>query len=139
MGNIESQSIRELLSSCVLTGASLASRVLCCCVWLLKLKMLWLVSLVVVFALLTAPVGRPGICSFLFFVVIVDQFSVAVACELPKRRVFSAGAAPNISLSVGTAVDIKNSFDSVDFAAFALSISFILAGHSADHNICSPP
>jgi hypothetical protein len=53
--------------------------------------------------------------------------------------VFSAGAALNISLSVGTAVDIGNSFGSVDFAAFALSVSFVLAGYSADHNVCSPP
>jgi hypothetical protein len=98
-----------------------------------------LVSLVVVFTLLTAPVGRPGIYSFLFFVVIVDQFSVAVACELPERRVFSAGAAPNISLSVGTAVNIRNSFGSVDFTAFALTVSFILAGYSANYNIYSPP
>jgi hypothetical protein len=94
---------------------------------------------VVVFALLTAPVGRPGVCSFLFFVVIVDQFSVAVTCELPERRVFSVGAALNISLSVGTAVDIGNSFGSVDFAAFALSVSFVLAGYSADHDVCFPP
>jgi hypothetical protein len=35
-------------------------------------KILWLVFLVVVFALLTAPVSRPDICSFLFFMVIVD-------------------------------------------------------------------
>jgi hypothetical protein len=55
-------------------------------------------------------------------VVIVDQFSVAVACELPKRRVFSAGAALNISLSVGTAVDIGNSFGSVNLAVFARSV-----------------
>jgi hypothetical protein len=110
-----------------------------CCVWLLKLKILWLVSLVIVFALLTAPVGRPNVCSFLFFVVIVDQFSVAVTYELPKRRVFSAGTALNISLSVGTAVDIRNSFGSINFTAFALSVSFVLAGHSANHNICSPP
>jgi hypothetical protein len=101
--------------------------------------MLWLVSLVVVFALLTAPVGRPDICNFLFFIVIVNQFSVAVACELPKRRVFSTGTAPNISLSVGIAVNIRNSFDSVNFAAFALNISFILAGHFTNHNIYSPP
>jgi hypothetical protein len=101
--------------------------------------MLWLASLVVAFTLLTAPIGRPGICSFLFFVVVADQFSVAVACESPERRVFSAGAALNISLSVGTAVDIRNSFGSVNLAAFARSVSFILAGYSADHNVCSPP
>ena len=103
--------------------------------------MLWLASLVVVvFALLTAPIGRPGVCSFLFFVVTVDQFSVAVACESPERRVFSAaGAAPNLSLSVGTAVDIRNNFGSVNLAAFARSVSFTLAGHSADHDVCSPP
>jgi hypothetical protein len=53
--------------------------------------------------------------------------------------VFSADAALNISLSVGTAVDIGNSFGSINFAAFALSVSFILAGHSTDHNIYSPP
>jgi hypothetical protein len=122
MGNVESQSIREFLFDWVLAGASLAPRVLYCCVWLLKLKMLWLASLVVVFALLTAPVGRPGVCSFLFFVVTVDQFSVVVvACESPERRVFSTGAAPNISLSVGTAVDIGNSFGSVNLAVFARS------------------
>jgi hypothetical protein len=120
-------------------GALLAPRVLCCCVWLLKLKMLWLVSLVVVFALLTAPIGQPGICSFLFFVVTMDQFSVAVACESPERRVCSAGAAPTISLSVGTAVDIGNSLGSVNLAALARSVSFTLAGHSADHDVCSPP
>jgi hypothetical protein len=136
MGNIESQSIRELLSGWVFAGASLAPRVLCC-VWL-KLKILWLASLVVVFALLTAPIDRPGICNFLFFVVTVDQFSVAVACEPSERRVFSVGAAPNTSLNVGTAVDIGNSFGSVNLAALARSVSFTLAGHSADHDVCSP-
>jgi hypothetical protein len=101
--------------------------------------MLWLVSLVVVFTLLIAPVSRPGICSFLFFIVIVDQFSVAVAYELSKRRVFSINTALNISLSVGTAVNIRNNFGSVNFTAFALSISFILAGYSINYNIYSPP
>jgi hypothetical protein len=101
--------------------------------------MLWLASLVVVFTLLTAPVGRPGICSFLFFVVTVDQFSVVIiACESPERRVFSTSTALNISLSVGTAVNIRNSFGSVNLAVFARSISFTLAGHSADYNVCSP-
>src|SRR5450755_2132794 len=103
--------------------------------------MLWLASLVVVvFALLTAPIGRPGVCSFLFFIVIVDQFSVAVACESPERRVFSViGAALNISLSVGTAVDIRNNFGSVNLAAFARSVSFTLAGYSTNYNICFSP
>jgi hypothetical protein len=53
--------------------------------------------------------------------------------------VFSAGAALNISLSVGTAVNIGNSFGSVNFAAFALSVSFILAGHFTNHDVYSPP
>jgi hypothetical protein len=136
MGNIKAQSIRELLSSWILVGTSLIPRVFCC-VWLLKLKILWLASLIVVFALLTAQIGRPGICSFLFFMVIVDQFSVA--CESPERRVFSAGMALNTSLNVGTAVDIRNSFGSVNLAALARSFSFTLAGYSADHDICSPP
>src|SRR5450432_3842064 len=102
--------------------------------------MLWLASLIiVVFTLLTAPIGRSGIYSFLFFIVIIDQFSVAIAYESPERRVFSAaGTALNLSLSVGTAVNIKNNFGSVNLAAFARSISFTLAGHSADHNIYSP-
>jgi hypothetical protein len=94
---------------------------------------------VIVFALLTAPVSRPGICSFLFFIVIVDQFSVVITYELPERRVFSTSTALNISLSVGTAVNIKNSFGSINFTAFTLSVSFILAGHSANYNIYSPP
>jgi hypothetical protein len=68
-------------------------------------------------------------------VVIVDQFSVAITCELPKRRVFSTSTALNISLSVGTAVNIRNSFGSIDFTAFALSVSFILAGYSVNYNI----
>jgi hypothetical protein len=71
--------------------------------------------------------------------VIVDQFSVAVTCELPERRVFSADTALNISLSVRTAVNIRNSFGSVNFAAFALNVFFILVGHSTNYNICSPP
>jgi hypothetical protein len=101
--------------------------------------MLWLIFLVVVFALLTAPVSRPGICSFLFFVVIVDQFSiVTVACESPKKRVFSINTALNISLSVETAINIRNSFGSVNLAVFARSISFILAGYSTNYNIYSP-
>jgi hypothetical protein len=53
--------------------------------------------------------------------------------------VFSADTALNISLSVGTAVNIRNSFGSVNFAAFALNVFFILAGHSTNYNICSPP
>jgi hypothetical protein len=101
--------------------------------------MLWLASLVVVFTLLTAPIGRPGICSFLFFVVTVNQFSVAIAYESPRRRVFSADTALNISLNVETAVDIRNSFGSVDLAALARSVSFTLARHSAVHDVCSSP
>jgi hypothetical protein len=53
--------------------------------------------------------------------------------------VFSAGVAPNTSLNVGTAVNIGNSFGSVDLAALARSVSFTLAGYSIDYNICSPP
>jgi hypothetical protein len=37
--------------------------------------------------------------------------------------VFSAGVALNTSLNVGTAVDIGNSFGSVNLAAFARSVS----------------
>jgi hypothetical protein len=51
----------------------------------------------------------------------------------------SVGVAPNVSLSVVTAVDIGNSFASPSLAAFARSISFTLAGHSGDHDVCSPP
>jgi hypothetical protein len=68
--------------------------------------------------------------------VAVDQFSVA--CESPKRRVFSAGMTPNTSLNVGTAVNIRNNFGSVDLAALARSISFTLAGYSTNYNIYSP-
>jgi hypothetical protein len=53
--------------------------------------------------------------------IIVDQFSVAYAS--PEGRVFSASTALNTSLNVGTAVDIRNSFDSVNLAAFARSVS----------------
>jgi hypothetical protein len=73
-------------ASARLAGLSQAPRVLCG--WLVKLKMLWLASLLIVFALLAAPNGRPA--SFLFFVVTVDH---------PSSRVFSSDA-PNASLSV---------------------------------------
>jgi hypothetical protein len=53
--------------------------------------------------------------------------------------VFSTDTALNISLSVGTAVNIRNSFDSVNFTTFALNISFILVGYSTNYNIYSPP
>jgi hypothetical protein len=46
---------------------------------------------------------------------------------------------PNTSLNVGTAVNIRNSFGSVNLATLARSVSFTLAGHSADYNMCSPP
>jgi hypothetical protein len=52
--------------------------------------------------------------------------------------VFSTNTALNISLSVGTAVNIRNSFGSVNLAVFAQSVSFILAGYSTNHNMCSP-
>jgi hypothetical protein len=51
--------------------------------------MLWLASLLIVFALLAAPNGRPA--SFLFFVATVDH---------PSSRSSDADA-PNASLSVG--------------------------------------
>jgi hypothetical protein len=99
--------------------------------------MLWLASLLIIFALFTTPIGRPDACSFLFFVATVDQPSVA--CELPWGRVLSAGVPQNVSLSVGAMVEIGNSFGSARLAVFARSVSFILAGHSVDHDICSPP
>lgn len=67
----------------------------------------------------------------------IEPFSVA--CEPLERRMLSVGVAPNVSLSVVTAVDIGNSFASPSLAAFARSISFTLAGHSGDHDVCSPP
>jgi hypothetical protein len=50
-----------------------------------------------------------------FFVVIVDQFSIV--CESLERRVFFVGTALNTSLNIGTAVNIRNSFSSVNLAA----------------------
>jgi hypothetical protein len=90
--------------------------------------MLWLASLLIVFALLAAPNGRPA--SFLFFVATVDY---------PLSRVFSSDVdAPNTSLSVKGKAEIGNSLDSARLAVFARSISFALIGHSADHDIYSP-
>jgi hypothetical protein len=70
-------------------------------------------------------------------VVTVDSFSIA--CESPERRVFSIDVVLNTSHNVGTAVDIRNSFGSVDLAALARSVSFTLTGYSADYDRCSPP
>jgi hypothetical protein len=53
----------------VTSGVSLAPRVLWG--WLVKLKMLWPTSLLIVLALLTVPNGRPA--SFLFFEAAVDH------------------------------------------------------------------
>jgi hypothetical protein len=90
--------------------------------------MLWLASLLIVFALLVAPNGRP--VSFLFFVATVDH---------PLSRVFSSVVnAPNASLSVKGKAEIGNSLNNARLAVFARSISFALIGHSADHDICSP-
>jgi hypothetical protein len=90
--------------------------------------MLWLASLLIVFALLAAPNGRPA--SFLFFVATVDH---------PSSRVFSSDVdAPNASFSVGGKAEIGNSLDNARLAVFAQSISFALIGHSADHDVCSP-
>jgi hypothetical protein len=97
------------------------------CGWLVKLKMLWLASLLIVFALLAAPNGRPA--SFLFFMATVDY---------PSSRVFSFDA-PNASLSIGGKAKIRNSLNNVRLAVFARSISFALIRHSYDYDICSPP
>jgi hypothetical protein len=51
-------------------------------------------------------------------------------------RGLSSGA-PNTSLSVEGKAKIGNSLDSARLAVFTRSISFALAGHSADHNVCS--
>jgi hypothetical protein len=109
----------------IIVGASLAPRMLCD--WLVKLKMLWSASLLIVLALLTAPKGRPA--SFLFFIATVDHPS--------SRMLFSC--APHASLSVGGMAEIGNSLDSARLAAFARTISFTLAGHSPDYDICCPP
>jgi hypothetical protein len=55
----------------------------------------------------------------------------------PLSRGLSSGA-PNASLSVGSKAEIRNSLDSARLAVFARSISFALAGHSADYDVCSP-
>jgi hypothetical protein len=109
----------------MIVGASLAPRMLCD--WLVKLKMLWSASLLIVLALLTAPKGRPA--SFLFFVATVDH---------PSSRMLSS-CAPHASLSVGGMAEIGNSLDSARLAAFARTISFTLAGHSPDHDVYCPP
>ena len=95
--------------------------------WLVKLKMLWPASLLIVLALLTAPNGRPA--SFLFFGAAVDPPS--------SRRLSSC--APHASLKVGGVAEIGNSLDSARLAVFARAISLTLAGHSPDHDVCCPP
>jgi hypothetical protein len=119
------QSIRECSVGWVVLGVSLTPRVLCD--WLVKLKMLWLASLLIVFALLAAPNGRPA--SFLFFIAIVDHSS--------SRILFFC--APYASLSIEGIAEIGNSLNSARLAAFARTISFTLAGHSPDYNIYYPP
>jgi hypothetical protein len=89
--------------------------------------MLWFASLLIVFALLAAPNGRPA--SFLFFIATVDH---------PSSRVLFFYA-PYASLSVRGMAEIGNSLDSARLAAFARTISFTLAGHSPDHDVCCPP
>jgi hypothetical protein len=69
--------------------------------------MLWLASLLIVFALLAAPNRRPA--SFLFFVATVDHSS---------SRILSF-CAPHASLSVKGMAEIGNSLDSARLAAFA--------------------
>jgi hypothetical protein len=77
--------------------------------WLVKLKMLWLASLLIVFALLTAPNGRPT--SFLFFIATVNH---------PLSRVFSSDAdAPNASLNIRGKAEIRNSLNNARLAVFA--------------------
>jgi hypothetical protein len=66
--------------------------------------MLWLASLLIVFALLTAPNRRPA--SFLFFIVTVDY---------PLSRVFSFNA-PNAFLSVRDKAEIGNSLNNARLA-----------------------
>ena len=84
--------------------------------------MLWVASLLIVFVLLTAPTGRP---TFLFFAVTVDH---------SPSGVFSP-CVSHASLSIEAVAEIRKSVDSVCLAAFARSISFTLAGHSADHDV----
>jgi hypothetical protein len=106
-----------------------------------KLKVLYLAFLLITLALLAEPISRPKGCSFFFFAVTVVQPSVV--CELPARRMLSAGvgagAAPNVSLSVGTMVKIGNNFGNACLAVFARSVSLALAGHPVDHDAWSPP
>jgi hypothetical protein len=108
----------------IIVGASLAPRMLCD--WLVKLKMLWSASLLIVLALLTAPKGRPA--SFIFFMATVDH---------PSSRILSFYA-PHASLSIGGIAKIGNSLNSARLAAFARTISFTLAGHSSDYDIYCP-
>jgi hypothetical protein len=108
----------------VVAGASLASRMLCG--WLVKLKMLWPASLLIVLALLTAPNGRP--VSFLFFKVAIDYSSSYML----------SFCAPYASLKVEGVAEIGNSLNSARLAVFARPISLTLAGHSPDHDIYCP-
>jgi hypothetical protein len=89
--------------------------------------MLWLASLLIVFALLAAPNGRPA--SFLFFMATINH---------PLSRVFFFDA-PNASFSVRGKAEIGNSLNNARLAVFARSISFALIRHSCDYDICSSP
>jgi hypothetical protein len=89
--------------------------------------MLWLTSLLIVFALLAAPNRRSA--SFLFFIATVDY---------PLSYMLSSYA-PYTSLNIKGIAKIGNSLDSARLAAFARTISFTLAGYSPDYDICCPP
>jgi hypothetical protein len=90
---------------------------------------------IVFFALLIAPIDRPNVYIFLFFIVAVDQLSVVYVS--PKGRVLSADISPNTSLSVGGIFEIGNCHGSSFLALFARTVSFTLSGHSVDHDVCS--
>jgi hypothetical protein len=63
---------------------------------------------------------------------------LSVACELPARRMLSAGvntgAALNVSLNVKTIIKIRNNFNNIYLAVFARSVSLALVRYPIDYN-----
>ena len=112
--------------------------------WLKGFKLLRMLLcpdvLLIIFTLFTDPNGRLDIYQFLLFVITVNYLPLAYGSS--GGRTLSdnveVGTAPGLSLNIRIVIKTGNSFDRVCLAVFALIISFTLAGHSVDHNICPP-
>src|SRR5665213_864033 len=89
----------------------------------------------IIFALFTAPIGLPGVPSFLFLVN-VTVIKPSLDYEELGKRILSVGV---LNIGISVLIETRNSLVIVLRVNFARFDSCALNGHIVDHEACWPP